>query len=79
MCRWKEEPLQESPFLPLMGILCESVLLQTKGFVPGPWEEGSLGWRSLVDVGGVVGAGRNGKGDLGCFGVMQVGLGLAWG
>lgn len=62
-----------------MDILCESGLLQTRGFVPGPWEEGSLGWMSLGDVGGIVGVWRNGKGDLGCFGVMQVGLGSAWG
>lgn len=34
---------------------------------------------SLGDVGGIVGAWRNGKGDLGCFGVMQVDLGSAWG
>lgn len=42
----------------------------------GPWEEESLGWTSLGDVGVVVE--KNGKGDLGCFGVMQVGLCLAW-
>ena len=31
--------------------------------MPAPWEEGILGWMSLGDVGGGVGAGRNGKGD----------------
>lgn len=33
---------------------------------------------SLRDVGGIVGAEKNGKGDLGCFAVMQVGLGSTW-
>ncbi len=47
--------------------------------MPGPWEEGSLGWMSLGDVDAGVGAGRNGEGDQSCFGVMQVGLGLALG
>lgn len=60
-----------------MGILCESGLLRRREFVPGPWEEGSLGWMSLGDEGGCVGAGRNGKSDWDCFGVMQVGLGSA--
>lgn len=49
-------PHQESPFLLWADILCESGLLQTMGFVPGPWEEGSLGWMGLGDVGGIVGA-----------------------
>lgn len=34
---------------------------------------------SLGDADGVVGAGRNGMDDLGCFGVTRVGLGLALG
>lgn len=68
-------PLQESPFLQWEDTLCESGQLQRRGFVPGPWEEGSLGWMSLGDVSGGVAAGRNGGGGLGCFGVMQVGLG----
>lgn len=42
-------------------------------------EEGSLGWTSLVDVGGGVEAGRNEAGGWGCFGAMQVGPGSAWG
>lgn len=45
----------------------------------GPWEEESLGWMSLGDVGGGVEAGRNGKGEWGCSGVKQVGLGSARG
>lgn len=49
-------PHQKSPFLLGVGILCESGLLQTKGFVPVPWEEDSLGWMGLRDVGGIVGA-----------------------
>lgn len=63
MCQWKEAPQQENLSLQWMGILCESGPLLRRGFVPGPWEEGSLGWMSLGDAGGGVGAGRNGKGD----------------
>lgn len=77
MCQLKEAPQQETLLMLWEDTLCESGLLQRRGFVPGPWEEGSLGWMSLGDVGGGVGAGRNGKGDWDCFGVMQVGLGLA--
>lgn len=79
LCQWKEVPQEGSLFLQWEDTLCESGLLQMRGFVPGPWEEGSLGWMSLGDAGGGVGAGRYGKGDWGCFGVMQVGLGSAWG
>lgn len=42
----------------------------------GPWEEGSLGCMGFGDVGVIVRELRNGKG---CFGVMQVGHGLALG
>lgn len=79
MWRWKQEPQQESLYPLWEDTLCESGLLQREGFVPGPWEEGSLGWMSLGDVGGGAGVGKSGKGDLGCFGVMQVGLGSTWG
>lgn len=77
MCRWKEAPQQESLFLQWVDNLCESGPIQRKGFVPGPWEGGSLGWMSLGDEGGGVGAGRSVEGESGCFGVMQVGLGSA--
>lgn len=65
---------QKSLFLQREDILYESGLLQRRGFVPGPWKEGSLGWMRLGDVCGSVEAERNETSGLGCFGVMQVGL-----
>lgn len=69
----------ETLFLLWEGNLYENGLFQMRGFVPGPWEGESLGCMSLGDVCGIVRKVRSGKGDLGCFGVMQVGLGLALG
>ncbi|KAF3839251.1 hypothetical protein F7725_017968 [Dissostichus mawsoni] len=61
----QEAPQQESLFLQWVDNLCESGRIQRKGFVPGPWEGGSLGWMSLGDEGGGVGAGRSVEGESG--------------